>query len=116
MALERTESQNGSLCKTCHKQISNRDAIFHGVSCGESGHLTKSCAGFSESRISEIRNINQIVLLICNQCVTNNQQDRALDNNVCNRRDPGTVLSPERKSNGLENRCSSIRQDADCCR
>ena len=79
MAYEGTVNQHCSLYESCIKQFSNRDAKFHGVSCVDSLHLIKSCAGISKSAISGIREMNQNVLLMCKQSITNSQRDRVLD-------------------------------------
>ena len=48
-------------------------------------HLTKQCTGISEAAIMGIKEISQNVILICNECVKNNQRDTILSTIVTSR-------------------------------
>ena len=58
--------ENNKRCKTCSKPINKRDALYNFVSCGESMHMTTNCTDLEENAINVLKQLNKIVLLLCN--------------------------------------------------
>ena len=83
----RTDSSSAPerTCKSCLHTISKKNNVFNCVACGDIMHLTKQCTGISEAAIMGIKEISHNVILICNECVKNNQRDTILSTNVTSR-------------------------------
>ena len=105
-----TRSKPESTCKTCSLPISNKSAVFNCVSCGDSMHLTPKCSGMSEKAIYGLQEIRQNVLLICNDCVQNNQRDRVLDNLASSRESPD-VAEIAKSFDEVKSEISKIRAE-----
>ena len=67
-----------SVCGTCAKST-DKTEVFLCVSCGVIFHLTSKCTGFSEAAIAGLKDVNFNILLLCNECVTNGQRDKILN-------------------------------------
>ena len=77
-ALAKSESEQnagtGAKCRTCWAST-NKDKVYECVGCGDKMHLTKACTGMSVGVIEAIEEISSNLMLLCNECVKNNQRE-----------------------------------------
>ena len=65
--------------KFCKFEISADEVDFHCFSCGVNFHLTKGCTSLNDAALLGVKELGNIALLLCNDCVAQKQRDRIIE-------------------------------------
>ena len=65
----------GKNCKTCKKAVNANEKSYTYVACNCNMHLTPECTVFSQAAITSIKELGKNAILLCNNCVEQNERD-----------------------------------------